>query len=145
MLDIGEVAEISGVPASTLRYYEEMRLISPAGRHGLRRQYEPDVVQWLALIDMGRSAGFSLKEIAAMFGADGTPEMPRDDLHRRAGMLEQKAREMLNLATMMRHVADCPAPSHLECPNFRKLLRVGVRHQSRMRKLRKKSDLRSRR
>ncbi|WP_260440806.1 MerR family DNA-binding transcriptional regulator, partial [Pseudomonas aeruginosa] len=36
-LDIGEVARRSGVPASTLRYYEEKGLIASSGRHGLRR------------------------------------------------------------------------------------------------------------
>ncbi|RMC34725.1 helix-turn-helix domain-containing protein [Paracoccus alkanivorans] len=136
LLDIAEVVNASGVPASTLRYYEELRLIASAGRHGLRRQYEPDVIQRLALIDMARSAGFSLSEIAAMFGRDDRPDIPREELHHRADALEHKAREMVVLATMMRHVADCPAPSHMECPSFRKLLRAGVAHQSRARRRR---------
>jgi len=35
-LDIAEVAQRSGVPASTLRYYDEKGLIASIGRHGLR-------------------------------------------------------------------------------------------------------------
>jgi DNA-binding transcriptional MerR regulator len=37
-LDISEVAHRAGVPASTLRFYEEKGLIAPTGRRGLRRQ-----------------------------------------------------------------------------------------------------------
>ncbi len=36
-LDIGEVVKRSGVPASTLRYYEQLGLLQALGRRGLRR------------------------------------------------------------------------------------------------------------
>ena len=48
-MDIGEVAKRSGMRVSTLRYYEEMRLIRSSGRRGLRRQFEADVLERLAL------------------------------------------------------------------------------------------------
>lgn len=70
LLDIAEVSEKAGLPPSTLRYYDEIGLITPAGRKGLRRQFTPDVVLQLALIEMGKMAGFSLDEIAGMFGSD---------------------------------------------------------------------------
>jgi MerR family redox-sensitive transcriptional activator SoxR len=54
------------VPASTLRFYEEKRLITSVGRRGLRPLFRPDVVERLALIGLGRVAGFSLDEIAQM-------------------------------------------------------------------------------
>lgn len=126
-LDIGEVVRQSGVPASTLRYYEERGLIAAIGRHGLRRQYEPAVILQLALIGMGKAAGFSLEEIGGMFGADGGPDLPRAELHRRAEMLERQMRRIGTLAAALRHVADCPAPSHLECPGFQRLLRLSAR------------------
>src|SRR3546814_7320286 len=62
-LDIAEVAQRSGVPASALRYYEEKRLIASIGRRGLRRLFDPGVIERLALIALGRAAGFSLDEI----------------------------------------------------------------------------------
>jgi len=49
-LDISEVAQQSGVPASTLRFYEEKGLIAPIGRRGLRRLFDPGVLERLALI-----------------------------------------------------------------------------------------------
>ena len=131
LLDISEVAEASGLTASTLRYYEEQGLILSAGRHGLRRQYQPGVLLQLALIGMGKAAGFSLSEIACMFGKDGLPDLPRAELHQRADALERQMREIAVLAKALRHVAECPAPSHLECPSFQKLMRVSVKTQQR--------------
>ena len=46
-LDISEVAKRSGVPASTLRYYEEKGLIASIGRRGLRRLFDPGVLERL--------------------------------------------------------------------------------------------------
>ena len=43
LIDISDVVRRSGLAASTLRYYEAQGLISAAGRHGLRRQYQPQV------------------------------------------------------------------------------------------------------
>lgn len=130
-LDIAEVAREAGLPASTLRYYEEIGLITSIGRHGLRRQFGPQTVLQLSLIALGKSAGFSLEEIAGMFGQDGQPNLPRPALHARADDLERQIRNLTALRNALRHVADCPAASHLECPKFRRLLRVASRHEAR--------------
>lgn len=129
VLDIGEVAERSGVAPSTLRYYEEIGLISSLWRRGLRRQFDADVLLKLSLIAMGKAAGFSLEEIAGMFGQDGRPDIPRDQLRIRADELQRQMAELRTLRDILRHVADCPAPSHLECPTFRKLMQVASRRR----------------
>jgi DNA-binding transcriptional MerR regulator len=72
-VDITEVARRSGVRASTLRFYEEKGLIASIGRRGLHRVFDPGILERLALIVLGRSAGFALDEIALMFAADGRP------------------------------------------------------------------------
>lgn len=126
MMDIGEVAERSGVPPSTLRYYEEVGLIQSLSRHGLRRQFDADILLKLSLIELGKTAGFSLAEIAGMFGKDERPNIPRDQLHAKADELQRQMLDLRMLRDALRHVADCPAPSHLECPTFRKLLKAAT-------------------
>ncbi|WEX08494.1 helix-turn-helix domain-containing protein [Chelativorans sp. AA-79] len=126
-LDIGEVSTKTGIRPSALRYYEEVGLISSVSRNGLRRQFPFEVLLQLKLITMGKTAGFSLEEIAGMFGRDGTPELPRDVLHAKADELDRKIRELAALRDTLRHVADCPAPSHMECPTFRRLVDVAGR------------------
>lgn len=122
-LDITMVAKRSGLPASTLRYYEERGLIASIGRQGLRRVFDAGVLERLALIALGRAAGFSLDEIAQMFGADGHPRIDRRLLATKADELGRTIRRLGALRRGLRHAAACPAPSHMECPTFRKLLR----------------------
>ena len=123
-LDIAEVAQRSGVPASTLRFYEQKGLIRSTGRRGLRRLFDPSVLERLALIALGRSAGFSLEEIALMFAPDGRPRIDRQMLLTKAGELDRTIRKLSAMRNGLRHAAACPAPSHMECPTFRRLLRA---------------------
>jgi DNA-binding transcriptional MerR regulator len=121
-MDINEVARRTGVPASTLRFYEEKGLISSVGRRGLRRVFDPRVLERLALIALGRSAGFSLDEIARMFAPDGRPRIDRQMLAGKAEELDGTIRKLSAMRDGLRHAAACRAPSHLECPTFRRLL-----------------------
>lgn len=125
-LDIVEVARRSGVPASTLRFYEEKGLLASIGRRGLRRLFAPEVLERLALIALGRAAGFSLDEIARMFAPDGRPRIDRQLLTTKADELEKTIRELSALRDGLRHAAACPAPSHVECPTFRRILRAAA-------------------
>jgi DNA-binding transcriptional MerR regulator len=125
-LDIGEVARRSGVPASTLRFYEDKGLIASIGRQGLRRQFDPRVLERLALIALGRSAGFSLDEIALMFAPDGKPRLDRRVLSAKAEELDNTIRELSAIRDGLRHAAACPAPSHMECPTFRRILKAAT-------------------
>ena len=126
-LDIAEVARRSGLPASTLRYYEERGLIVSTGRHGLRRLFHPGVLQRLALIALGRAAGFSLAEIGRMFAPDGRPQIDRALLATRAEELDATIRKLSAMRDGLRHAAVCKAPSHLECPTFRRLVKAAGR------------------
>jgi DNA-binding transcriptional MerR regulator len=125
-MDIAEVARRSAVPASTLRFYEEKGLIASVGRRGLRRLFNPGVLERLALISLGRSAGFSLDEIARMFAPDGRPQINRQLLAGKADELDRTIRRLTAMRDGLRHAAACPAPSHMECPTFRRLLGIAA-------------------
>lgn len=123
-LDIGAVARQAGVTVSTLRFYESQGLIGSNGRRGLRRQFPATVIERLALIALGRAAGFSLEEIGGMFAREGGPRIDRRKLAARADALDAKIRQLEAMRNGLRHAADCPARSHMECPTFRRLLRI---------------------
>lgn len=127
LLDIAEVARRSGIPASTLRFYEQRGLIDSVGRRGLRRTFEPAVLRRLALISLGRTAGFSLEEIAAMFAQGGASQIDRSALAAKADELDATIRRLTAMRDGLRHAAACPAPSHFECPKFGRALRAATK------------------
>ncbi|MBV6633798.1 MAG: helix-turn-helix domain-containing protein [Alphaproteobacteria bacterium] len=127
MLDISEVAKRTGQPASTLRYYEERGLIQSSGRRGLKRLFEPDVLERLGLIALGRAAGFSLDEIADMFTNQTGTSVDRGRLTAKADELDRTIKKLTAISEALRHTADCPAPSHLECPNFQRFVKAAGR------------------
>ena len=125
-LDIAQVAERTGVPASTLRYYEEKQLIRSEGRRGLRRLFDANILERLALIGLGRAAGFTLDEIAAMFDPHGRPRIDRRKLIDKADALDNTIRELTAMRDGLRHAAACSASNHMECPTFRRILRAAA-------------------
>lgn len=63
-MNIGNAAEITGVPAKTIRYYESIKLIPPADRleNGYRDYSEHDI-QTLQFIHRARKLGFTIKDV----------------------------------------------------------------------------------
>ena len=135
-MDISEVAKHSGLPASTLRFYEEKKLIASVGRRGLHRLFDEGVLERLALIALGRAAGFSLDEIRRMFAPDGRLRIDRSKLAAKAEEVDLRIRELSALRDGLRHAAACPATSHLECPTFRRLLKGAAHGAARARRKR---------
>jgi DNA-binding transcriptional MerR regulator len=128
-MDIAEVAKVSGLPSSTLRFYEERGLIQST-RVGYRRSYGDNILDRLALISLGRSAGFSLDEITQMFTLQG-PAINRVLLLAKADELDDKIRELTAMRDSLRHAAACKAPSHFECPKFLRLLNIAGKRRPR--------------
>jgi DNA-binding transcriptional MerR regulator len=123
-MDISEVAKRSGLPASTLRYYEEKGLIASVGRQGLRRLFAPEVLEQLSLISLGQAAGFSLDEISQMFSADRRPNIDRKMLGNKADQINAMIKRLRAMSNGLRHAANCPAPNHMACPSFQRLLKA---------------------
>jgi DNA-binding transcriptional MerR regulator len=123
-MDIAEVAKRAGLSASTLRFYEAKGLIASVGRQGLRRRFDPGVLDRLALVALGRAAGFSLDQIGTMFSSEGKPSLDRGMLSAKADEIEALVARLQSVSKGLRHAAVCPAPSHGECPTFQRLLRA---------------------
>jgi MerR family redox-sensitive transcriptional activator SoxR len=72
---IGEVVRRSGLPATTLRYYEELGLLRAPERASGQRRYDEAVLAQLKVIGLCKAAGFTLEEIKVLF-ADDAPGRP---------------------------------------------------------------------
>ena len=127
-MDISDVAKRSGVAPSALRFYERQGLIAAVGRRGLRRQFDEQVLVRLGLIVLGRQAGFSLEEMARLFGSGHRPRLDRRMLADKVEELDRTIRRLRAIRSSLRHAIDCPAPSHMECPTFRRVLSAAMAH-----------------
>ncbi|KML09174.1 MULTISPECIES: MerR family transcriptional regulator [Burkholderia] len=79
-MKIGELARISGIAASRIRFYEASGLLEPARRQANGyREYGPEALTRLAIIDRAQGAGFSLDEIRAVLPPN-LGAWPRDEL-----------------------------------------------------------------
>ncbi|TIH07169.1 helix-turn-helix domain-containing protein [Pseudomonas leptonychotis] len=130
-IDIGKVSRRTGLPASTLRYYEEKGMIRSIGRNGLKRVFDESVIQRLTLIALGRGAGFALDEIASMLNAGTQPAIDRTQLQAKADELDRSIKHLSAIRDGLRHAASCPAENHLQCPKFQQLMSLAARTTAR--------------
>jgi DNA-binding transcriptional MerR regulator len=118
-LDIAEVAERSGLAPSALRYYERRGLIDSAGRNGLRRTFEPEVLDRLALIDCARASGFTLAEIGRFLVATPADSEVRERMARKKGELDEEIARLTRMRESLAHAEVCTHTPLVECPEFK--------------------------
>jgi DNA-binding transcriptional MerR regulator len=128
MLDIGEVARAARLSPATLRFYEQKGLIAPCGRSGLRRLYSTAVIERLALIALGRAAGFSLEEMGTMLPLGGKPKIDKTRLAAKVDEVDELIRKLSAVREGLRHAIECDAPDFMSCPHFRRILAAAQRH-----------------
>jgi len=126
-MNISEVVKKTGIRASTLRYYEEIGLIKSLGRRGLQRYFAAEVIDQLALISLAKCADFSLQEITTMFAANHQPLVDRQALLAKAEHIDATIKRLTIMRNCLKHAAVCQAPSHLECPSFRRLMQAAIK------------------
>ncbi len=114
-LTIGEVADQSGLAASALRFYEREGLIPKANRSAGKRVWSGDVLDRLALIDVAKSAGFTVAEIKMLISgvARRTPPGPRwrQLAERKLVELEERIAEVERMRRVLHAVTRCKCPT----------------------------------
>ena len=125
-MDISEVTKRTGLPPSTLRFYEEKGLIQSVGRQGQRRLFDARVLEQLAVIALGRAAGFSLEEIRSMLHPNGRIQVRRNMLLAKAEQVDESIKQLKAVRDGLRHAANCPEKNHLECATFQRLMHAAL-------------------
>jgi MerR family transcriptional regulator, redox-sensitive transcriptional activator SoxR len=115
---IGEVAALTGLRASAIRYYEAQGLLPVASRRGGKRVYDSSVFPRIAVISLAKAAGFSLLEIrGVLLAADATRPGAAwsGSANRRRAEIEQ-ALEMLSVQKrIVTALGRCKCASLADC------------------------------
>lgn len=120
-MNIGDVAERSGLPAKTIRYYEDIGLIRPRrGENGYRAFGKSDVHK-LAFLGRARSLGFSIEECRALLALYEDAGRASSEVKQVAeGHLDQIERKIAELqamrATLAQLVHRCHGDERPDCP-----------------------------
>ncbi|HET9187450.1 MAG TPA: redox-sensitive transcriptional activator SoxR [Acidothermaceae bacterium] len=103
-LTIGELAARSGVPASTLRYYDRLGLIPAERSAGNQRRYPRSALRRVAFVRVAQRVGVSLDEITdalATLPADHTPT--KADWQRLSRVWHERLDERIGLLIRLRN------------------------------------------
>ncbi len=121
-MNIGEVAEQSGVPAKMIRYYEETGLVrKPERSPGGYRQYGEADVHTLRFIRRSRDLGFSFERIRELLKLWSDRRRSSHEVKKIAlahvAALEADIIKLTGLRDMLRHLAGkCHGDDRPDCP-----------------------------
>jgi DNA-binding transcriptional MerR regulator len=116
LLSIGELSSRTGVPTTTLRYYDELGLVRPATREAGRRRYDESAVRDVGMIVFFREIGFSLAEIERFIA--GERQSRRELIDQKLAELAEQQHRIEVARTALEHGRQCPASEHLKCSRF---------------------------
>ncbi|MBC3839396.1 MerR family transcriptional regulator [Streptacidiphilus sp. 4-A2] len=113
---IGRLAEITGVPASAIRYWERHGLLPLPERQSGQRRYPPEAAERIVLLRKCQQAGMTLAEIA-----DFQQEQPRRQamIQAKLAEIDQRMLDLEHARQLLAHAAQCGKPDIVACPTFR--------------------------
>jgi Cu(I)-responsive transcriptional regulator len=121
-MNIGEVAGKSGVPAKTIRYYEDVGLIPPARRtESGYRNYDDRDLATLRFVQRARSLGFSVKDVGALLALwQDNARASAEVKALAADHVSEIDRKLVELQSMRRTLVDlmerCHGDDRPDCP-----------------------------
>ena len=120
-MNIGQAATASGLPAKTIRYYEEIGLIRPPRDTNGYRAFRPTDIHKLAFLSRARALGFSIEECRALLGLYEDETRASEDVKRLAqghlARIDTKIAELRSLrATLADLVSTCAGDDRPDCP-----------------------------
>lgn len=129
-MNIGRAAELTNLPAKTIRFYEEIALIKPQRANNGYRDYSDDDIHRLKFLQRARSLGFSIEECRALFSLYEDEERASADVKAIAltkiEAVDAKIRELQTLRATLSHLAEnCNGDNRPDCPIIRDLAGEG--------------------
>ncbi len=121
-MNIGEASSKSGLPAKTIRYYEDIGLVEASARrdNGYRDYSEQDLYL-LKFVQRARSLGFTVEECRELLDLYGNRSRASADVKAlaigRIADIERKITELQGMQATLQHLIDkCHGDDRPDCP-----------------------------
>ena len=120
-MNIGTAAARSGLPAKTIRYYEEIGLLAPGRADNGYRDYSMSDVHRLRFLQRSRSLGFSVEECRQLLSLYGDTHRESAEVKALAeaklAEIDRKISELAELRAALNHlVSACRGDARPDCP-----------------------------
>ena len=120
-MNIGDAARASGLPAKTIRYYEEIGLITVRRDGNGYRAFDTDDVHRLAFVNRARGLGFSVEDCRVLLGLYADKGRASEDVKRLAkehlARIDTRITELQAMRdTMAGLVSSCAGDDRPDCP-----------------------------
>jgi MerR family transcriptional regulator, copper efflux regulator len=120
-MNIGEASGATGLPAKTIRYYEDIGLIKPDRAANGYRDYGSKDVHRLAFIQRSRSLGFTIEECRSLLSLYEDKERASSDVKALAldkiREIDRKLGELKSLRATLKTLAEhCHGDDRPDCP-----------------------------
>lgn len=119
-MNIGQAASRSGLPVKTIRYYEEIGLITPDRAANGYRDFDEAQLRRLQFLAQARHLGFSLDECRRLMGLYCDQQRASRDVRDLAvahlAEVRARIRQLQGLeATLVAAIAECPGDDGPDC------------------------------
>lgn len=120
-MNIGRASELSNLPVKTIRYYEDINLISPLRAGNGYRDYSDNDVHILKFLQRSRSLGFSIEECRILLSLYKDEARESSDVKAMAlekiSQIDLKIKELQSLKKTLTTLArDCHGDDRPNCP-----------------------------
>ena len=105
-MSLGQRAARSGVPGTTLRYYDRIGLLPAPRLANGHRRYGGDALGRLRLIQLCRGVGCTLDEVAVVL-APGATEIRRTVAATKLAQIDRRMHELARARSVLAHLAEC--------------------------------------
>ena len=118
-MTIGSLAAQTGVPASTIRYYEKLSLLPRPQRVSGQRRYGPGAMERLALLRLAQSCGFRLEEMQILVhgfepGVKPSVRWQKLAIEKRQE-IDQQIERLVSMRQLVDDVLNCRCADLKEC------------------------------
>lgn len=120
-MNIGEVAQATGLPPKTIRYYEDIDLVTPARAENGYRAYSDVDIHRLAFVQRARSLGFTIEECRQLLSLYDDQDRASADVKaialEKIAEIDRKRKELKSLRSTLQSLADhCHGDDRPDCP-----------------------------
>ena len=130
-MNIGDVAQRSGLPAKTIRYYEDIKLVTPKRSENGYRVFQDSDLHKLAFLGRARALGFTIEDCRTLMAL--YEDQSRESAQVKAvakdhlSVIDDKIKQLQSMRSTLAHLVECcSGDNRPDCPILNDLAQLAM-------------------